>query len=72
VKRVHAFAEGLGTGAFVFSLAAAAAVLWKPDAVTSWLSRETGAARARRLCERAERAAKTCPQYLDACRAAGL
>lgn len=72
MKRVRSFAEGLGFGTFVVSLAAAAALLWKPDAVTSLLSRETQASRARRLCDLAERAAKASPEYLDACRAAGL
>ena len=72
MSRVRSFAEGLGVGAFLFSIAAAATCFLRPEAVASWLARENDTGRARRLWNRAERAAKSSPGYLDACRAAGL
>jgi hypothetical protein len=72
MKRINAFAGGLGTGAAVMSLAAGIAWLWRPGLFASLLSGETRQARIRRNLERAARRARLCPGYLDTCRAAGL
>jgi hypothetical protein len=72
MKRIHAFAGGLGTGAVMMSLAAGIAWIWRPGALASWWQGETRQARIRRNLEHAARRARLSPDYLDACRAAGL
>jgi hypothetical protein len=60
MKTLSVFPGGLGAGAALMSMLAAA-VFWKADGLRAWLRRE-----------RAERHAKLSPNFLDACRAAGL
>lgn len=72
MKRMNAFAGGLGTGAVMTSLAAGIAWIWRPDVLASWWHGETRQARIRRNLERAARRARLSPDFLDACRAAGL
>ena len=72
MKRINAFAGGLGTGAAMMSLAAGIAWLWRPNAFASLWRGETRQARIRRDLERAARRARLSPDYLDGCRAAGL
>ena len=72
MKRINAFAGGLGAGAAMMSLAAGIAWIFRQDVFASLWHGETRQARIRRNLERAARRARLAPDYLDACRAAGL
>jgi hypothetical protein len=60
MKTLSVFAGGIGAGAALVSMVAAA-VLWRADGLRAWIRRERG-----------ERRARLSPNFLEACRAAGL
>ena len=71
MKNVSPFVGGIGAGVGLISLLAAT-LRWKSGPVGGLTFREAQETRARRNCQRAERLAQLSPDYLDACRAAGL
>jgi hypothetical protein len=60
MKTLRVFAGGIGAGAALMSMLAAA-VLWRADGLRAWMRRD-----------RAEKRARLSPNFLDVCRAAGL
>ena len=72
MKRIDGLAGGLWAGAALILLFGAVGWLWRPEVVHGLLQREPEQVRARRNLQRAEKLAQLAPDYLDACRAAGL
>ena len=70
-EHFHSFGGGIGTGAAITALVALTC-LWRPGLLRGWLTGESALARARRDLLRAAERARLSPNYLDACRAAGL